>query len=74
MENTPVIILYGYFGILISVIVIVLVIIGSMLMKKSKSLNSERLRIWGKVCLTLGIICSIPIILTVGYILYICIG
>lgn len=74
MENAPNIILYGYFSTLILVITITLVIIGSILIKNGKSLSSDRIRFWGRVCITLSVICSMPIVLSVGYILYLYIG
>ena len=44
------------------------------LLKKSKEQSGKRMQFIGKICLTLGAICSIPIFLVLGYILYIYIG
>lgn len=74
MENAPNIILFGYFAIVILVIIIALMIIGVLLIKRSEKQRSKRLRFWGRICVSLSIICSIPIVLSIGYILYLYIG
>jgi len=71
MENAPTIILFGYFGITIFILMIALMVAAIVLIKKSKGQSSKTMRFLGKMCLTLSIVCSIPIVLTVGYILYI---
>ena len=71
MENAPSIILFWYFGIMIFILMIALIILAMILMKKGKKQNIKRMQFLGKMCLTLSIICSIPIILVVGYVLYI---
>lgn len=74
MENTPVIVLFWYFGIVIFIFMITLMIVAIKLIKKGKRQSDKKTLFSGKICLTLSVICSIPIILVVGYILYIYIG
>jgi len=71
MENAPIIILFGYFGIVIFILMIALMIAAIILLKKGNGQSAKMMRFLGKMCLTLSIICSVPIILVVGYILYI---
>lgn len=71
MENAPTIILFWYFGIVIFILMIALMIAAIILIKKGKGQSDKRMQFLGKMCLTLSIVCSIPIILVVGYILYI---
>lgn len=49
MENAPNIILFGYFAIVILVIIIALMIIGVLLIKRSEKQRSKRLRFWGRI-------------------------
>lgn len=76
MENAPNIILFWYFIITLFVLIIALTIGAIILIKKSKcnGKNSKKMQSLGKICLVLSIICAIPIILVVGYILYLYIG
>ena len=74
MEKAPSIILFWYFGIAIFILAAALMIAATILIKKSKAKNAKKTQFLGKMCLTLGILCSIPIILVVGYILYIYVG
>jgi len=71
MENSPTIILFGYFGIVIFILMIALLIAAIILIKKGNGQSAKMMQFLGKMCLTFSIICSIPIILVVGYILYI---
>lgn len=74
MENTPIIILIWYFIIIFFVLMIALMIVAIILIKKSREQNADKLQLLGKICLGLDLVCAIPIILVVGYILYLRIG
>lgn len=74
MENAPTIILFWLFIIAIFILMVVSMIEAIVLLKKSKEQSAKRMQFIGKICLTLGAICSIPIFLVLGYILYIYIG
>ncbi|MBQ9927856.1 MAG: hypothetical protein IJO65_07735 [Lachnospiraceae bacterium] len=74
MENAPNIILFWYFIIVIFVFVIALMIAANILIKKRREQNADKLQLLGKICLGLDLVCAIPIILVVGYILYLRIG
>ena len=71
MKNAPTIILFWCFVITIFILMIVLMIAAIILIKKGKEQSAKKIRFLGKICLILSIMCSIPIILVVGYILYI---
>ena len=71
MENAPTIILFWFWEILIFVFMTVFLIAAIIIIKRGKIQNDKRKQLVGKICLTLSIICSIPIILVVGYVLYI---
>lgn len=71
MENAPTIILFWYFGIAIILLMIAWMIMALVLIKKGKGQSSKRMQFFGKICMILSIICSVPISLVVGYILYI---
>ena len=53
---------------------IALMIVAIILIKKSREQNADKLQLLGKICLGLDLVCAIPIILVVGYILYLRIG
>ena len=74
MENAPNIILFWYFIIVIFVFVIALMIAANILIKKCRERNAYKLQLLGQICLGLDLVCAIPIILVVGYILYLRIG
>lgn len=74
MENTPVIVLFWYFGIVIFIFMITLMIVAIKLIKKGKRQSDKKILSLGKICMSLSIICSIPLFLVAGYILYIYIG
>lgn len=74
MENAPTIILFWFFIIAIFILMVVSMIEAIVLLKKGKEQSTKKMQFVGKICLTLSIICSIPIFLVVGYILYIYIG
>jgi len=67
MDNAPTIILFWLFIIAIFLLMVASMIMAVVLIKKGK----EKMLLIGKACLALSTICSIPIILVVGYILYI---
>lgn len=69
MENAPSIILFWYLIIAIFVFMCVS-LIAAFAFIKSGNENKRRLFL-GKVCVAFSVICSIPIILVVGYVLYI---
>jgi len=71
MENAPDIILFWAFGIVIFILAIALLIAAVVMIKKGRRQSDKRIQTFGKLCLTMSIICSVPIILTAGYILYI---
>lgn len=71
MENAPDIILFWGFSIVIFTSMVALMVTAIILMKRGKGKNDKKIRFLGKVCLTLSVICAIPLILVVGYILYI---
>jgi len=62
MENAPAILLFWFFGIIIFIAAIALLIAGMIFIKKG---NKK-----GKICLIGGIICAVPVVLVSGYILY----
>ena len=74
MENAPNIILFWNYIIVIFVFVIALMIAAIILIKKSREQNTNKLQLLGKICLGLDLVCATPIILVVGYILYLRIG
>ena len=74
LENTPTIILFWIFIAAIFILMVVSMISIIIIYKKSKEKGSRQLHLIGKLCLVLSIICSIPICLVVGYILYLYIG
>lgn len=74
MENAPAIILFWCFSILIFTFMVVMLIVAIILIKKGKGQSDKKMLFLGKMCFGLGIICAIPLILVIGYILYIYIG
>ena len=74
MENAPAIILFWYFGIAITIFMIAFMIVAIILIKKGKEQSDKKKLFLGKTCLILSVMCSIPIILVIVYILYIYIG
>lgn len=69
MENAPSIIIFWYLLIIIFVLMFVSLIAAIKLIKSGKE-NKRRLFL-SKVCVVFRIMCSIPIILVIGYVLYI---
>ena len=68
MENAPAIILFWYSAIVILIFVVVLAVTASILIKKGH--GSKTMRSFGKICLLLSVVGSVPMIFAVGYILY----
>ena len=74
MENTPTIILFWFFIIAIFMLMLISMTVAIMRLKKGKAQSAGKTRLVGKICLILSVICSIPIFLVVGSILYIYMG
>ena len=74
MENTPTIILFWFFIIAIFMLMLISMTVAIMRLKKGKAQSAGKTRLVGKICLILSVICSIPICLVVGYVVYIYIG
>lgn len=74
LENTPTIILFWIFITAIFILMVVSIISSIIIHKKSKEKGTKQLHLIEKICLALSIICSIPICIVIGYILYLYIG
>ena len=74
MENTPTIILFWIFTVAIVMLAIVSMIVAVVLLTKSKAQGTKQMKLIGKVFLALSILCSVPVLLVAGYVLYIYIG
>ena len=74
MENTPTIILFWMFAVAIVMLAVVSMIVAIVLLTKSKEQGAKQRKFMGKVFFALSILCSIPVFLVAGYILYIYIG
>jgi len=74
VENTPTIIVFWLFMVVIVILMVVSTIAAIIIHKKGKERSTKMVQFIGKICLILSIICSIPIFLVVGYVLYIYIG
>ena len=70
VENTPTIVLFWFLFIAIFVFMIALIITAILLIKKNKKQGDNKLLLLGKMCAGFGIVCAIPIILVVGYMIY----
>jgi len=70
MDHAPTIILFWSFIIAIFILMVASMITAVVLIKK----GNEKMHFMGKTCLALSAICSVPIILVIGYILYIYMG
>ena len=73
MEHAPDTILFYFFIIAIFILMTAFMITAIILLKQGKKQSAKKMHLVGTICLTLGIICSVPIILVIGYILYLCI-
>jgi len=71
MENAPTIIMFWFWITVLLVLMIVLFITAIILIKKGKEQSDKKTCLFGKMCLTLALICSFPIIIVAGYVLYI---
>lgn len=70
MENAPSIILFWYLFIGGFLLTIGLMIVSIITIKTRKEKKDKRIQLLGKVCLILSIICSMPVTLVMGYVLY----
>lgn len=70
MENAPSIVLFWYLFIGVFLLTIALMVVSIITINTRKAKKDKRIQLLGKVCLILSIMCSIPIILVVGYVLY----
>jgi len=70
MENAPSIVLFWYLFIGVFLLTIALMIVSIITINTRKAKKDKRIQLLGKVCLILSIMCSIPIILVVVYVLY----
>lgn len=70
MENAPSIVLFWYLFIGVFLLTIALMIVSIITINTRKTKKDKRIQQLGKICLILSIMCSIPIILVVGYVLY----
>ena len=71
MENAPTIIMFWFVIAVIFVLMVVSMIAAIVIHKKRKNKELTKMQFVEKLCLTLGIIFSVPIILVLGYVLYI---
>ena len=74
MENASYIVLFWDFFIVIFAIMITLILISIILINKSKKQSVPKIKLLGRICLVLGIMCAIPIFLVVGYVMYLYLG
>ena len=74
MENTPTIILFWIFAVAIAILAVVSMIVAIVLLTKSKTQGTKQMKVIGKVFLALSILCSVPVLLVAGYVLYIYMG
>ena len=74
MENAPTIILFWFSIIAIVILIVVSLVMAIVLFKKNAEQYCQKMQFAAKICLTLSILCSIPIFLVIGYILYLRIG
>lgn len=71
MENAPSIILFWFFFIAILFLMIVSMVAAIILTKKGSERGLKAKQFWVKMCMSVSIACSVPIMLLVGYVLYI---
>ena len=74
MEDAPYIVLFWYFLIVIFVIMIVSIFLSIIIMKKSKKQSAPKIKLFGRICFGIGIMCAIPIFLVVGLVMYYYLG
>lgn len=70
MENAASIILFWCFFIAIFVLMVVSLVVAVILVKNGSIQCSQMKQFWVKMCLSVSIACCIPIMLVVGYALY----
>lgn len=71
MENAPFIIIFWCFVIAVFILMVVSMVVTVILVKKGSQQCGKVKQFWVKMCLTVSIACSVPIMLVVGYVLYI---
>ena len=70
MENAPVIILAAYFSAAIFALAVAMAIAAIILLRRGKTPSEETMRVLGRVCSILSMLCFTPAVLALGYILY----
>jgi len=70
MENAAFIFLFWCLFTGLVLFTLVLLVVAIVLMKKGKAQNIKKIKLLGKICLALDAVCCVPIILVIGYILY----
>lgn len=70
MENAPAILLFWALAAAVFMLVIASGIASIVFTKKGKKQDSKRMQVLGKVCLSVSMICSAPILIVIGYTLY----
>ena len=74
VENAPIIIIFWLFIITIFMLMVASTVAAVLIHKKYKEQNSPKMQFLGKLCLTLSIICAVPIVFIAGYVLYLYMG
>lgn len=69
MENAPSIMLFWWLVIAIFILMLVSLLAAVILMRKHCRQGVGKLS-WVRICLAVGMACSIPIMLIVGYVMY----
>ena len=71
MENAPAIIIFWWFGIIVFILMFAFLIAAILFTKKGNTQDRKSMRLLGKICFILCVPCSVPVLLVIGYILYI---
>lgn len=71
MENAPSIILFWCFVTAVFILMVVSMVVAVILVKNGSEQCSQVKQFLVKICLSVSIACSVPIMLVVGYVLYI---
>lgn len=71
MENAPSIILFWCFVTAILILMVASMVVALILIKRGSEQRTKVKQFWVKICLSVSIACSVPIMLVVGYVLYI---
>ena len=70
MENAPAILLFWALAAAVFMLMIAAGIASIVFTKKGRKQDSKRMQVLGKVCLSLSMICSAPLLIVIGYTLY----